>query len=985
MIVTQSVKRTTQDLIKIKMFDSSVKNCRLFMKIKPIDDLLVTIIRSSFYGKISKLGKPTRGFSIRSMGNNNNYTLVVNHTRFLSMHEVIHAHMKGKGNTVIFRFGNCIFKNNGDTELVSVITMFNTIATFSNVTFTNNTALYGTAIYARSSHLQFRNCTFANNRALKSGGGIYLRKCVSNFLHCNFVDNFVEATYTDTMRQIEDFLPGVGGAVASNDCRKISFSFCYFKDNKAPISGDAIFQMGINSTLEMHNTQIDSEGKSTEFAEGKAVVSFSPTKMSNVMIKTTETYSSWSTLMVFSRMLGKVALVAHNVTLQCSRGEKIIVAIQFKRYHHKFTTLAVRCAVRSTDHYSLYFGEVTLNKTLKRGYNVRQTKCHPCPFGGQCRNGTITSADSFWGYEDERTNTIKFHACPSGYCCIDGNCLTYNSCNRGRQGILCGRCMKGMTENLFSSQCLPFRLCKNNWYYLFAIIAGIGYVLFFMYVSEIGNLLVRIFDLRRRHTGRNLPPGHHSTELLIPNICEDSRDITSVTSTDSDTEKYYFKGLIKSMFFFYQIRHLFYTYQKKGRAEEMTDMAQEKISEIFNLNTDMLFPKGSSLWCPIPNLSALVKQYVKLSFILLLFILLFIIYFTVLLLHKACCIPKYANLPSTESTETKSSQRVNKCSNSWKTRSLCAGLNFFLLGYASFTKTLLSSLNCVSLGHHGSVLFLQGDIRCYQPWQYIVIAIVVLWVIPFPFVVTTTANLLERKKISLKTYFANLIFPFPYVIKWLLSSRLRQFEAKQKQKSEFLNDNEYERDQSFGYHRISSDHPSQEDEEAEMATRIVTTLDGPFKKKLNIGFHNIELKWESILIGRRLILIFINTFMFNALIQTIVMLVTLCMFLIHHIWVMPFKSKLLNALEAFFLSALCILCIVSMIPAYQYTYSMNIPETFEAILRTFKTTEAILTLSVPAVITLIIGLLFVIKMFILLWDMIKCICRSCRYFVKNCM
>ena len=103
------------------------------------------------------------------------------------------------------------------------------------------------------------------------------------------------------------------------------------------------------------------------------------------------------------------------------------------------------------------------------------------------------------------------------------------------------------------------------------------------------------------------------------------------------------------------------------------------------------------------------------------------------------------------------------------------------------------------------------------------------------------------------------------------------------------------------------------------------------------------------------------------------MLITLCIFLIHHVRIMPVKSKLLNALEIFSLGSLCILCMTNIFPAYEYTYSTRTPETFETVSIAFKVTEAIIISSVPITILALVGLLVMIKIFILLWKVIKSI------------
>ena len=165
---------------------------------------------------------------------------------------------------MIINFANCIFKNNKGNKSKSIIRIRKTTASFINTIFNDNTALYGAALYTSWSQLQFKNCTFKDNYALKSGGAIYLRESVSNFSHCTFLSNKVGATNTITLRKIQGFLTGVGGAVVSDHCKLTSLNYCHFQQNEVTISGGAIFQRGTSSRLKLDNTRIDSVVDSKE-------------------------------------------------------------------------------------------------------------------------------------------------------------------------------------------------------------------------------------------------------------------------------------------------------------------------------------------------------------------------------------------------------------------------------------------------------------------------------------------------------------------------------------------------------------------------------------------------------------------------------------------------------------------------------------------------------------------------------------------------
>ena len=202
-------------------------------------------------------------------------------------------------------------------------------------------------------------------------------------------------------------------------------------------------------------------------------------------------------------------------------------------------------------------------------------------------------------------------------------------------------------------------------------------------------------------------------------------------------------------------------------------------------------------------------------------------------MHRIFGRAKYQQLPQNQSVETDSSQQISKFSSNWTKRISSAGLNFILFGYATSTDTLLLLLSCVSLDYHGKVLFIQGDIQCYQAWQYVIIGIVILSVIPFPLVITIASNFLEQKKISPRTFFASLILPLPYMVKWVLSFICEQFKVKGNRTTESWRREESDNNESLGPNESTTKQSDQENaKETEIKIYLLTTLDGPFKNKL---------------------------------------------------------------------------------------------------------------------------------------------------------
>jgi hypothetical protein len=107
--------------------------------------------------------------------------------------------------------------------------------------------------------------------------------------------------------------------------------------------------------------------------------------------------------------------------------------------------------------------------TVSRSYSTGgpnasvTTACLPCPHGGACENGTVTSTPGYWG-PDVDAGAVELSICPSGYCC-DGNanpCVAVNSCAGRREGPLCSDCSPGYVVAADSSGCVAKEACAKD-------------------------------------------------------------------------------------------------------------------------------------------------------------------------------------------------------------------------------------------------------------------------------------------------------------------------------------------------------------------------------------------------------------------------------------------------------------------------------------------------------------------------------------------
>ena len=170
--------------------------------------------------------------------------------------------------------------------------------------------------------------------------------------------------------------------------------------------------------------------------------------------------------------------VERNVTWNCTAQNSIMESetSDSKRLTHS-------CVVCGVGTYSI--GIASSLRPDKRS-------CFACPVGGICGGGRdinnetarvvdirresigCLSQPGYWGHpvslnanannnSSSIDGSISFYLCPSGYCCppnqIDG--CDYDYCRGNRTGRLCGNCVDGMGQRLFSDACFDNSSCND--------------------------------------------------------------------------------------------------------------------------------------------------------------------------------------------------------------------------------------------------------------------------------------------------------------------------------------------------------------------------------------------------------------------------------------------------------------------------------------------------------------------------------------------
>ena len=374
--------------------------------------------------------------------------------------------------------------------------------------------------------------------------------------------------------------------------------------------------------------------------------------------------------------------------------------------------------------------------TLKRSHLIynrsNNIKCKQCPAGGNCIGGIVKAKYNFWGYE---TNTsITFAHCPPGYCCDSNNCNSYDSCHGKRTGTLCGRCPKGMSDSLFGLQCIPNPNCSWSFFIPSAVAILVLQLVFFLYHEEIVKMVgkslfgsLRIFKARKQ------------------------------TEKNVRSKRMQSSGLLKVIFYYYQVVRLLQSVVGPQDGNQIIGRLEDIIGRILN----MVLIDISPFSCPIQNLQPVQKAAILHSvgycLLALLGILYLIITVILLVLKRTKSFHDEMRSLVMDQPQTRPSK--------FKARIASAFTYISLLMYASSAQLCLSLLHCVPV-KGDQVLFLDGNIKCYQTFQYFLLGYVVSSVLPFCLVPVLGAYLLKMDRISVAQFCIACIFPLPFCCVW---------------------------------------------------------------------------------------------------------------------------------------------------------------------------------------------------------------------------
>ena len=508
-------------------------------------------------------------------------------------------------------------------------------------------------------------------------------------------------------------------------------------------------------------------------------------------------------------------------------------------------------------------GTYSIHRGTRRRPSDKHVNCYPCPVGGNC-SLPLAAQPNFWGYP-EKEDIVSFQLCPEGYCCLpsaDNKCFYDNSsynlsgCQGNRTGILCGKCKQNFTEGLFTTECVRAKDCTHSWYL----------VVFFALTSLFALYLVRkppVFE----EVGKQLT-------WFIPRRKEGNNQV--ICSLDSTARKSVSPnyGFLKIIFYFYQVAGVL-TVSSYRVKNQLRNKIVLPVTNLFNLK---LYANTNWGICPWPILTPLSKTMFHLVTVMTILFSIPIIY----LLHSGLnkLRKRRPTLPSAGPY-------------------FGAVLEIVLLGYSAVTGTTVRLLHCVSIQEVSRWYYDAHYLCWHQWWQQAAFVVIALNLFPFILTLYFTSLQLYRGKISGKIFLFASILPFPYLL----------FVLYHHVKKKITRRPDYQAIPSTASSGPDEEHDS--NSSTSIKHSLLEVLCGPFTKPQDDQSDG-RIYWESILIGRRFLLIVIGWWQLDHALMRSVCLTILCLFYLwHHISQKPFAHPWVNFTETVSLVALVVLGVLN--------------------------------------------------------------------------
>ena len=513
------------------------------------------------------------------------------------------------GNNAVFISEDSIFRFNVATVPGGALALqmsSNFTLNLVNTTFYNNTSTTeaGGAVYldvGGESRVHIVNSNFEANSAIQSLGaslaistsGDALRQsgCKRAKWRAWKYNNSVDIIRTHFISN----QAGRGGAVSMTD-GSLNFTNCTFLNNIASDEGRHLINYGTNSLNLINCTFLqtfDDVWTSTLIH----TYSSGPLVLTSTTVDRLQASGHPALIMVSN---GGLVEFSDSTSIICPSGMHVsLLNLSYTDWINTscsldVTVLRIQCKQCEQGKYSLQRGH-TKGLTI-----VDDFTCLPCPYGAYC-DLTIEAMPNFWGYlVEKRPPTLRFILCPDNYCVADQynwpHFGGYNSCNKKRDGFMCGHCEPGYSKTLFSAHCKRSQDCDDKWFWLVFLAFVFVMASFLVFKPPVVTFVAKQAFWFKQYCITKKTRNVNETESLN----EDEIDSTFLLSRgEIENENLQDVGYLEIIFYFYQISNLLLS---SFSFERLLDTAVLIPFQGFFNFQERFFEHQSSV-CPFPGLT----------------------------------------------------------------------------------------------------------------------------------------------------------------------------------------------------------------------------------------------------------------------------------------------------------------------------------------------------------------------------------------------
>ena len=793
---------------------------------------------------------------------------------------------------------------------------------FKNTSFINNkctgkSSLFRVSLFVSQGSLLLDTSTFRNNFCESGVVKISVRQSACYISVINDSNLTINNTEFHGNSGVSE------SALTILNVKVINIVNSNFTDNFGSTDGSHLRVQMLSSELTIYKTNFYQSKKSQVFHSSREQPYngfLTVTSLGNVEIRDSsfvlDPFSTINVNLIFVK--GASDVIMNNSVIQTPLSTKLHLhnfthwelAQKSKQVITSFSLVTESCPV----------GTYSINRGTSEGLTIKNNvQCLSCPAGGNCTY-SLSARPNFWGYP--MGDNVHYKLCPQGYCCPVANqsCAYQNKtylhsgCQGNRTGILCGKCKKDFTETLFSTNCLSIKDCTHFWYFIIVFICTSSFALFLIRKPPVFEIVMKNltwFLPRHRKKNQN---GYNSLE------------------SDAKTNSSSSSGLLKILFYFYQIAGVL-TASYYG------------VSAV--LKNNILFPVISLLdfkisvnndWriCPYPGITPLLKTLSQLAAVTATFL----------------SIPVFYLLHSGLNKLRKRTPVLPPCG-----PYLGATLEILLLGYSAATGTAMKLRHCVQI-QHVSRWFYDAEITCPQWWQDASLAAIVVFLVPFIFTLYSASLQLYQGHISAKIFLLACVFPLPYLLLAFVVYVNRVI-------SKSSTGQEMKCKSSIAAHREENDEASR----STVEHSVLEVLTDPFRKPH--GDRPGKIHWESVLIGRRFLLIMIGSRLEHAFLRSVCLTILCLAFLLHHMYRKPFVHFRDNLAETVSLTTLVVIGVLNVSLASYYSMGIKSSGVQSQYVRSFLLTEAVLLGLIPFLFAVFVSLSLVSQLVRLVIILIK--------------